>query len=69
MNMILYLYLFGVAYEFIRTTMQINMLENEIGFVTKELKLNKIELFIAILIISLGWMVVEPIMLMNSRNN
>lgn len=59
MNYLLLFYICGIVAEFMKTTKQLMMLEEDSEFLTKELKLNKIELFIAVLIISIIWPVAE----------
>lgn len=57
--MLFYCYLFGITIEFIKTTQQLFTLEEQTGFLTNELKLSKIQLFITIFIISLIWLPYE----------
>ena len=65
----IFLYLLGVAFEFIRTVNQLNFLE-EIGDpISEEINLRNKEMFIALLVISFGWIIIEPIMLIKQRNN
>lgn len=52
-------YVCGIIFEFVKTTKQLIELENFNGYLTREIKLSTTELFIAILIISIGWIPVE----------
>lgn len=64
------LYFTGFIFEFFITMNQINKTEIHRNYIYNELKLTKIELFIAVSIISAIWFVVEPyIHFMNSKGN
>lgn len=65
----LLLYLLGVAFEYTRTINQLNFLEEIDHPISKKINLKSKEMFFALLIISFGWIIFEPIIVLKQRNN